>query len=98
MSIKDLRASMDAKADGVVEKLWLVCAAQSDEVRAYCFDNDKCGKVMIGGVKLEDIAFFACQTARCNYLKDELEMGEYILPYTGERDLVVRKLVEVKDG
>lgn len=93
--IGDLVEKMDAKVSGVVEKLWLVSASQSDEAKAYCFDNDKCGKVMIGGVRIDGIPFFACQTACCPYLKDELEMGEFILPYTGQRDLVVRKLTAV---
>ncbi len=77
----------------MAETLWLVSlGAQKAEIKRYCFD--KCGEILIGGVRIVGMVFMPCSTTECGHEADTMDLSGYELPYDKQK-LVIRKLVEV---
>ncbi len=78
----------------MAETLYLVSVgAQKAEIKEYCFD--KCGMILMGGVRIVGRVFRPCSTAKCDHEADTMNLSGYELPYD-QRKLVIRKLIEVE--
>jgi len=64
---------------------------QEQIITKHCFGD--CGKIIIGGVEIEGVAFAVCRTSDCPYL--DRQMDEPMGDVDGS-PVYVRKLKEVK--
>lgn len=75
----------------MTDKLYIVCQSlQADEIKRYCFND--CGKIQIGGIDFNDLAWWPCREENCPYLDRQTSVGEVLFDW-GKEELILRKLL-----
>jgi len=74
--------------------IYAVChSLQEKEITEYCFK--KCGKIIVGGLDFNDMAWCPCRTEKCPHLERQVTAGD--IPFDwGDEELVLRKLEALK--